>query len=106
MFTLIPGVFSGLMNIVRQERFLALYKGNGAQMVRVFPYAATQFAAFEVYKQVSQLSQRAAGQPEVWVRIQVVTCISWCLSSRIMSVRLRFFLRRSSYSRVFKISVM
>ncbi|KAF0305579.1 Graves disease carrier protein [Amphibalanus amphitrite] len=45
------GVFSGLLNIVRQERFLALYKGNGAQMVRVFPYAATQFAAFEIYKQ-------------------------------------------------------
>ncbi|XP_037069363.1 graves disease carrier protein homolog isoform X2 [Pollicipes pollicipes] len=45
------GVFSGLLNIVRQERFLALYKGNGAQMVRVFPYAATQFTSFEIYKQ-------------------------------------------------------
>lgn len=32
------------------ESFFALYKGNGAQMVRIFPYAATQFTAFEVYK--------------------------------------------------------
>ena len=29
-----------------------MYKGNGAQMVRIFPYAATQFTAFELYKKV------------------------------------------------------
>ncbi|XP_055601390.1 solute carrier family 25 member 16-like isoform X2 [Uranotaenia lowii] len=44
------GVFSGLKHIVKKESFLALYKGNGAQMVRIFPYAATQFTAFEIYK--------------------------------------------------------
>lgn len=44
------GVFSGLKHIVKMESFFALYKGNGAQMVRIFPYAATQFTAFEVYK--------------------------------------------------------
>ncbi|CAK1555910.1 unnamed protein product [Leptosia nina] len=44
------GVFGGLMAIVKQESFLALYKGNGAQMVRIFPYAATQFTSFEIYK--------------------------------------------------------
>jgi solute carrier family 25 protein 16 len=47
------GVFSGLSNIVKRESFLALYKGNGAQMVRIFPYAATQFTAFEIYKKVN-----------------------------------------------------
>lgn len=46
------GVFSGLKNIVKTEKFIALYKGNGAQMVRIFPYAATQFTAFEIYKKV------------------------------------------------------
>ncbi|XP_055692065.1 solute carrier family 25 member 16-like [Lutzomyia longipalpis] len=44
------GVFSGLREIVVKESFFALYKGNGAQMVRIFPYAAIQFTAFEVYK--------------------------------------------------------
>ncbi|XP_045523152.1 graves disease carrier protein-like isoform X1 [Pieris brassicae] len=44
------GVFGGLMAIVKQESFLALYKGNGAQMVRIFPYAASQFTSFEIYK--------------------------------------------------------
>ncbi|XP_066987645.1 solute carrier family 25 member 16-like [Macrobrachium rosenbergii] len=46
------GVFSGLRNIVAKERFWALYKGNGAQMVRIFPYASTQFTAFELYKKL------------------------------------------------------
>jgi solute carrier family 25 (mitochondrial carrier protein), member 16 len=46
------GVFAGLRHIVRKESFFALYKGNMAQMVRIFPYASTQFTAFEVYKKV------------------------------------------------------
>lgn len=44
------GVLGGLRRIIKQESAIALYKGNGAQMVRIFPYAATQFTAFEVYK--------------------------------------------------------
>ncbi|KAH7982471.1 hypothetical protein HPB52_005129 [Rhipicephalus sanguineus] len=44
------GVFSGLKGIVQKEQFLGLYKGNGAQMVRIFPYAAVQFLSFEAYK--------------------------------------------------------
>lgn len=47
------GVFTGLRHIVRKESLWALYKGNSAQMVRIFPYAATQFTAFEFYKRVS-----------------------------------------------------
>lgn len=48
------GVFSGLRHIVHKESLWALYKGNSAQMVRIFPYAATQFTAFEFYKRVSK----------------------------------------------------
>lgn len=44
------GVFSGLKEIIAHENFLALYKGNGAQMVRIFPYAAVQFTSYEIYK--------------------------------------------------------
>lgn len=52
MFYTILGVFSGLAEIIKRESFFALYKGNGAQMVRVFPYAAIQFTSFEFYKTV------------------------------------------------------
>ncbi|XP_048513933.1 graves disease carrier protein-like isoform X2 [Athalia rosae] len=44
------GVFAGLNEIVQRETFFALWKGNGAQMVRIFPYAATQFTTFEIYR--------------------------------------------------------
>ncbi|CAL7946810.1 unnamed protein product [Xylocopa violacea] len=44
------GVFSGLKEVIQHERFFALYKGNFAQMIRIFPYAATQFTTFELYK--------------------------------------------------------
>ncbi|CAG9774061.1 unnamed protein product [Ceutorhynchus assimilis] len=44
------GVVGGFKRILSQEGPLALYKGNGAQMVRIFPYAASQFTAFEIYK--------------------------------------------------------
>ncbi|KAG8042679.1 hypothetical protein G9C98_005314 [Cotesia typhae] len=44
------GVFSGLKEIILKEKFFALYKGNFAQMIRIFPYAATQYTSFEMYK--------------------------------------------------------
>lgn len=44
------GVFHSLKHIIETESIWALYKGNGAQMVRIFPYAATQFTSFEIYK--------------------------------------------------------
>ncbi|XP_066140514.1 solute carrier family 25 member 16-like [Euwallacea fornicatus] len=44
------GVLSGLKHIVSREGFFALYKGNNAQMVRIFPYAACQFTSFEIFK--------------------------------------------------------
>ncbi|XP_061932774.1 solute carrier family 25 member 16-like [Apis cerana] len=44
------GVLSGLREVIQRERFFALYKGNFAQMIRIFPYAATQFTTFELYK--------------------------------------------------------
>mgnify|MGYP000951413224 CR=1 FL=1 len=49
----LTGVISGLKEIVKRESFFALYKGNTAQMVRIFPYAALQFTSFEIYKNVS-----------------------------------------------------
>ena len=42
------------VRMVREEGVLALYKGNGAQMVRIFPYGAIQFSAYELFKKMSR----------------------------------------------------
>lgn len=44
------GVFAGLRNMVKTESFVGLYKGNGAQAIRIFPYSGIQFFSFELYK--------------------------------------------------------
>ena len=46
------GVFRGFVAIYRNEGFLGYYKGNGAMMVRIFPYAAIQFMSYEQYKRL------------------------------------------------------
>ncbi|XP_028651772.1 graves disease carrier protein [Erpetoichthys calabaricus] len=46
------GVFAALRAVPKKEGFLGLYKGNGAMMVRVFPYGAIQFMSFERYKRI------------------------------------------------------
>jgi len=45
-------IFNAFKAIYRNEGFLGYYKGNGAMMVRVFPYAAIQFMSFEQYKRL------------------------------------------------------
>lgn len=44
------GVLSTLRAVPQKEGYLGLYKGNGAMMIRIFPYGAIQFMAFEHYK--------------------------------------------------------
>ncbi|XP_054165502.1 solute carrier family 25 member 16-like [Oppia nitens] len=59
------GVFTGLRAIIRNEKFLSLYKGNGAQMVRIFPYAAVQYMSFEIYKRGLSILFREAESGKV-----------------------------------------
>uniref|UniRef100_A0A8B9VCJ7 Solute carrier family 25 member 16 n=1 Tax=Anas zonorhyncha TaxID=75864 RepID=A0A8B9VCJ7_9AVES len=48
------GVFSTLCAVPKKEGYLGLYKGNGAMMIRIFPYGAIQFMAFDQYKKVAE----------------------------------------------------
>ncbi len=44
------------LNKIRQrEGVLGYFKGNGTNVVRIFPYSAVQFAAYEEFKKVSHL---------------------------------------------------
>ena len=37
---------------IREEGILALWKGNGANVIRIFPYSAAQLAANDTYKRL------------------------------------------------------
>ncbi|XP_077585744.1 solute carrier family 25 member 16 [Stigmatopora nigra] len=55
------GVFSTLKAVPQKEGFRGLYKGNGAMMVRIFPYGAIQFMAFDNYKKMLSKQVGIAG---------------------------------------------
>ncbi|MED6219750.1 Mitochondrial carrier protein CoAc1 [Stylosanthes scabra] len=44
------GVYQSLNRLTKQEGFLGLYKGNGAGVIRIIPYAALHFMTYERYK--------------------------------------------------------
>ena len=45
-------MLSTLRQIGRQEGVTGYFKGNGTNVIRIAPYSAVQFAAYEKYKQV------------------------------------------------------
>lgn len=47
------GIFSSLVRIGREEGVMGYFKGNGTNVVRIVPYVAVQFAAYEELKKVS-----------------------------------------------------
>ncbi|XP_014501628.1 mitochondrial carrier protein CoAc1 [Vigna radiata var. radiata] len=44
------GVYQSLNKLVKREGFQGLYKGNGAGVIRIVPYAALHFMTYERYK--------------------------------------------------------
>lgn len=55
------GAFSTIPAVVKKEGLLGLYKGNGAMMVRIFPYGAIQFMSFECYKKFVSIKLGISG---------------------------------------------
>jgi solute carrier family 25 protein 16 len=48
------GIFESFVQVVQKEGFMSLYKGNGVQLIRIFPYAALQFSSYETYKSINK----------------------------------------------------
>ena len=46
------GIVSSLVSIGREEGIRGYFKGNGTNVVRIIPYVAVQFAAYEEFKKV------------------------------------------------------
>ena len=52
------GIFASLVKIGREEGVRGYFKGNGTNVVRIIPYVAVQFAAYEEYKKVRRCGGR------------------------------------------------
>ncbi|GLT97251.1 hypothetical protein SLE2022_148240 [Rubroshorea leprosula] len=44
------GVYQSLKKVLKHEGFLGFYKGNGASVLRIVPYAALHFMTYEQYR--------------------------------------------------------
>jgi len=49
------GVVSSLIKIWVEEGPIGYFRGNGTNIIRIFPYSAVQFASYERYKQALQI---------------------------------------------------
>lgn len=68
------GVLATFKAVLQKEGFLGLYKGNGAMMVRIFPYGAIQFMAFDNYKKVPAFT-RAPIRSILLVALVLLLCV-------------------------------
>ena len=104
------GVMAGLRKIVVHENIKALFKGNGAQMVRVFPYGALQFTCFEVFKkylpQLFGLSKNSHGIKFVAGSLAGLISVTATFPLDTIRARLAFQVRETKYTGIINTGVV
>jgi len=56
------GVWHALVTIFKEEGLYGYLRGNGTNIIRIFPYSAVQFAAYEQFKKVRRSSHSSASR--------------------------------------------
>ena len=87
-----------MAKILREEGFLAFWKGNGTNIIRIFPYSAAQLMANDFYKR--QLAG-ADGRLEVWQRLTAGACAGMtatAITHPLDTLRLRLALPNNGYT--------
>ena len=56
------GIIPSLVRIGREEGVRGYFKGNGTNVVRIIPYVAVQFAAYEEFKKVRKEEEEDEGE--------------------------------------------
>lgn len=92
-------VFSGIAAIWRKEGLLGYYKGNGAQLVRIFPYAAIQFMSYEQYKRLLRpyFSQQTHTSNLVAGSMTGITAVTFTYPLDMVRARLAFQVHERRY---------
>ncbi|KAK3755749.1 hypothetical protein QZH41_019982, partial [Actinostola sp. cb2023] len=56
------GIIPSLITIGKEEGILGYFKGNGTNVIRIIPYSAVQFTAYEEYKKLLNIPEHSSGQ--------------------------------------------
>ena len=74
------------LNIVQQEGLSALWKGNTATMIRVFPYSGIQFMVFDrckTYMLHEHQQQRLSGDDRAWGLSPIESLVAGCIAGAV-----------------------
>jgi hypothetical protein len=61
------GVWSSLLNIYKQDGLKGYFRGNGANMIRIFPYSAIQLSVFPIFKDLLVDDQKNLSGPNLFL---------------------------------------
>lgn len=93
------GVSHAALKIIQEEGFLAFWKGNGVNIVRIFPYAAAQLASNDMYKRaLAGEGGRRLSVPRRLAAGAAAGMTATALTHPLDTVRLRLALPRHPYS--------
>ena len=92
-------VLSGFAAILRKEGTRGYFKGNGAMMVRIFPYAAIQFMSYEQYKRVLKPRFRSGTHTHKFVAgsLTGITAVSCTYPLDVVRARLAYQVHERRY---------
>lgn len=93
------GVLRGFLAVWKKEGFLGYYKGNGAMMVRIFPYAAIQFMSYEQYKKLLRpyFSQKTHTSKLIAGSLTGITAVTFTYPLDVVRARLAYQVLEKRY---------
>jgi solute carrier family 25 phosphate transporter 23/24/25/41 len=96
--TAYTGVGQAAAKILREEGFAAFWKGNGTNIIRIFPYSAAQLSANDNYKRALAGAGGELSVPQRLLAGAAAGMTATALTHPLDTVRLRLALPNSGYT--------
>ncbi|CAI7926622.1 unnamed protein product [Closterium sp. NIES-53] len=92
------GIGQAMVKITREEGIRAFWKGNGLNIIRIFPYSATQLTSHEQYKAMIAGPSGQLSVPQRLMAGALAGMTATALTHPLDTVRLRMAMPTSGYS--------
>jgi solute carrier family 25 (mitochondrial phosphate transporter), member 23/24/25/41 len=96
--TAYTGVWQAASKILKEEGFVAFWKGNGTNIIRIFPYSAGQLMSNDQYKRALANADGELTVPRRLISGACAGMTATALTHPLDTVRLRLALPNSGYS--------